>query len=105
MSAKDQGRRFDRDHRNGRFRRILPLASLSNEGPLSESTTAVRRGQQDRKPPEGQLKGSEGDEGGQSFGVAREILGELPVAPKRPTSLFAITASPIAGASCHPTRR
>jgi hypothetical protein len=35
MSAKDQGCRFDRDHRNGRYRRNLVVAARSGEGPLT----------------------------------------------------------------------
>src|ERR1700720_4554774 len=34
------------------------------------------------KPPEGQLDGSEGNEGGQSFREVLKILGETPVSPE-----------------------
>ena len=74
-----------------RFRRILLVPVDTGERSFTEPTTAVaaangtgapRQALIDYfpgKPPEGELDRGEGDEGGQSFGKALELLGGPPI--------------------------
>ena len=77
--------------RNGRLRRNLVIAGRFGEGPFTIRFADVRCRVLSAgglwssrltagKPREGELDGSEGHEGGQSFRKILEILGETPVA-------------------------
>jgi hypothetical protein len=58
-----------------RFRRFPGVVGHPGEGLFTIRFADLRPGE----PPEGQLDGREGQEGGQGFGKVLEILGEMPV--------------------------
>src|SRR5215471_5574405 len=70
------------DQADNRYRRHLAVHQGVDEGRVAAPCgppSSRRNDLHPGKPPEGKLGGDNGDEGGQGFGEALEILGKTPV--------------------------
>src|SRR5271165_505897 len=86
--------RFARRGGNGRYRRVPVVAGAPAKVSSPCFTDLHHHDLRPGEPPEGQLDGGEGNEGGQGFGKVFEVLGETPV-----------SSEPGEGALDHPTVR